>query len=116
MYGGGAQIQADFFGPFTATLTAYKCCDVADPANLLGTVIMNGMSDANGDGSAIFISFLNNQPDVWFLNFNVVDVSGGDSLAIGTVSFVPTPEPGTLLLLGSGALGLAGIVRRRFNL
>ncbi len=29
--------------------------------------------------------------------------------------FTPTPEPSSLLLLGSGALGLAGLVRRKLN-
>jgi len=27
-----------------------------------------------------------------------------------------TPEPGTLMLLGTGALGLVGVIRRKFNL
>jgi hypothetical protein len=35
------------------------------------------------------------------------DVNSGDS------SITPTPEPGTILLLGSGLLGLAGVVRRK---
>lgn len=30
--------------------------------------------------------------------------------------FTPTPEPSSLLLLGSGALGLAGLVRRKLRL
>jgi hypothetical protein len=30
--------------------------------------------------------------------------------------FTPTPEPSSLLLLGSGALGIAGLVRRKMNL
>ena len=114
-YGGGAQIQSDWPGPFAATLTAYQCCSVS-PGNLLGTVVMNGNSNYNGDGSAIFIGFLSNTPNVWFLNFNVVDQFGGDSLAIGTVTFYPTPEPGSLLLLGSGVLGLAGVIRRKLML
>jgi uncharacterized protein YjiK len=29
-------------------------------------------------------------------------------------TFVPTPEPGSLALFGSGILGLAGFVRRKF--
>jgi len=28
----------------------------------------------------------------------------------------PTPEPSTLLMLGGGVLGLAGILRRKMNL
>ena len=115
VYGGGAQIQSDYFGPFTATLTAYQCCSVS-PGNLLGTVVMLGNSNGNADGSAIFISFLSNTPNVWFLNFNVVDQFGGDSLSIGTVTLYSTPEPGSLLLLGSGALGLAGVIRRKLML
>lgn len=114
--GGGAQIQSDYFGPFTATLSAYQCCD-ADPGNLIGTVVMNGISNANDDGSAIFISFLSNTPNVWFLDFNVVDQFGGDSLAIGSVTLTTTttPEPSSLMLLGSGLLGLAGVLRRKLK-
>jgi hypothetical protein len=32
-----------------------------------------------------------------------------------TPTYAPTPEPGTLMLLGSGVLGLAGILRRKTN-
>ena len=30
-------------------------------------------------------------------------------------SFTPTPEPGTLVMLGTGAIGLAGVLRRKIN-
>ncbi len=30
-------------------------------------------------------------------------------------AFLPTPEPGSLVLLGSGALGLVGVLRRKFR-
>jgi PEP-CTERM motif len=43
-------------------------------------------------------------PDYWFLD-NVNVTNGG-----GT-----TPEPGTLVLFGSGILGIAGVVRRKFR-
>jgi hypothetical protein len=44
-----------------------------------------------------------NDPAYWFLDD--VKVNGG-----GT-----TPEPGTLVLFGSGLLGIAGVVRRKFR-
>ncbi len=45
-----------------------------------------------------------NDPGYWFLD-NVGVTTGG-----GT-----TPEPGTLVLFGSGLLGIAGVVRRKFR-
>lgn len=38
--------------------------------------------------------------------FNIYGSTGGSSV----------PEPGTLMLLGSGAMGLAGVLRRKMNL
>ena len=46
-----------------------------------------------------------NDPSYWFLDNVTVQKSGGS-----------TPEPGTLVLFGSGALGLAGFARRKFRL
>ncbi len=46
-----------------------------------------------------------NDPSYWFLDNVTVQQSGGT-----------TPEPSTLVLFGSGALGLAGIARRKFRL
>jgi len=82
---------------------------------VIGTTVMLGNSTSAGDGSAIFISFTSASRNVSFLDFNVVDQYGGDSLAIGTVTFYDTPEPSSLLLLGSGALGLAGVIRRKLR-
>jgi Big-like domain-containing protein len=45
----GAQIQTDFFGAFTARITAYN------GTKLLGSVTENGNSTSAGDNSAIFI-------------------------------------------------------------
>jgi hypothetical protein len=111
--GGGAQIQADFFGPFTATLTAFDSL-----GNVIGSTVMAGNSTSAADGSAIFISFNSGSPNVSFLNFNVVDQFGGDSLAIDTLTIYPStvPESGSLLLLGSGLLSAVAYGRRRLGL
>lgn len=45
-----------------------------------------------------------NDPNWWFLD-NVNVTTGG-----GT-----TPEPGTLVLFGSGLIGMAGVIRRKFR-
>ena len=41
--------------------------------------------------------------------FGYSDFNGGNNLSINTV-----PEPGTLMMFGSGILGLAGVTRRKF--
>jgi hypothetical protein len=113
-FGGGAQIQADFFGPFTATLTAFDGL-----GNLIGTTVLAGNSTSAGDGSAIFIGFQSSSANVAFLNFNVVDQYGGDSLAIDTLTIYgsgSTPEPTSLLLLGSGLVAAVAYGRRRLGL
>ena len=105
----GAQIEADFFGAFTAQI-----CD------------QNGncfQEDGNGqpteDGSAIFIG-LANDPGITSITISLLNAQGDPAdFAINqldiTTGGAPVPEPSSLLLLGSGLAGAAGAMRRKLG-
>jgi len=110
LYGAGAYVQSDYYGPFTATIELFDSNYLS-----LGNFTTSGIS-GYGPGTALFIGGYFPTPDVWAVEFNVVDQYGLDDVAIGTMGLqtspatAPVPEPGTLLLC---LAGLAGIARRR---
>ena len=109
VYDAGAAIQADFYGPFEATICAYSFTGVQDCWSEAG------LSNSNGDSSAIVIGV--KEPwAIQILDFTVVDINGNNDEAISTLYLSSIPEPGTIMLLGSGVLGLAGMLRRKINL
>jgi len=73
---------------------------------------------ASNTGSSGFVFSVTGQPDVnfWF-DQNATDYSTVNVNTPVTASFVSaTPEPGTLVMLGSVIIGLAGVLRRKINL
>ena len=82
-----------------------------DGTNLVGTIDLS----PNGSSGALLFAA---QTDQAFTSVVITDLAGGDfaiaELRYGTVT--TTPEPGTMVLLGTGLLGALGVMRRKMNL
>jgi len=87
-----------------------------------GTYLMDGTGEADYLNLIAFTYVVNGTPTLTFAlddndgnlaNTSGVDVNYDDPLVSGSIT--PTSEPSSLLLLGSGLVGLAGLVRRKIG-
>ncbi len=72
----------------------------------------NSQTVTFSDGSSVQLTL----PDFTFSGLNDGSISGTEDLKIKVLSgpTAATPEPSSLALLGTGVLGLAGMVRRKY--
>jgi hypothetical protein len=104
--GAGAQIEWNFYGPFTGTIEAFDSF-----GDSLGAFSLPGVSNGLGDDSAIFIGILSDAYDIQRVVFGIPD--GAQNLAISDVQVRgPVPEPVSFLLIASGGLLVYGFRRR----
>jgi len=114
--GFGMQYQFSPYTPFGVDLNVYS-----ENGSLLGTRNYTGVSSGVADGSAIFLGMTSDERDIGYFTLTsstFIPFSSNSSLVgplyvQGDPQVSPVPEPASILLLGTGALALAGYARRK---
>ena len=87
----------------------------------IGTLAVHGSQFAAMDfGTNGVLYGLDNDGSEWIIDpttagVTLVGNTGGQFWLDMTAAPAPVPEPGSLILMGSGILGLAGVIRRKLG-
>ena len=102
--------QFAFFDFFVFDFNGLLFTDVNN--NLVGWVVSINPAETMGltPGDLAFVDLSLSTPDDIFVNFSGLRVNDNDMLV---VDVKPVPEPGSILLLGSGLVGLIGYRMRK---
>jgi hypothetical protein len=113
LLGAGAWIEGDTNGQYTAEIQVYNGATL-----LFTSTAGEGTSDSSGD--PVFLGVLDTTPEITSVVFSLTSCGGCSNLgdfAIDTLLMTDpasaTPEPSSLLLLGSGLAGMAWTLRRK---
>lgn len=89
---------------------------LTSPAGTFYTLSSLSPTDPRNQHFAVFVPNGNNNNDVFWIAAEDLELCNSDkdyNDLVVKVTVSPIPEPGTLLLFGSGLLGIAGALRRR---
>jgi hypothetical protein len=107
VYGGGASIQANYYGEFVARLDA-----IDQWGNTVHTMTASGVSNGNADGSAVFLGITSDDTPLRAFRFSLDSAEfNPEDFAIDQFDLAKpadTPEPAAIALAGIGVLGLLG--------
>jgi len=129
---GGGMIDA-VYGPGGAvSVVSGLCGGTCLSGNMNGTGTYATTTGKNASFQGLFtvtyvspyITSLFGLPNTWDANSGADSITTGRNTVLtsttasaelggGTISFSTVPEPGTLALMGTGMLGLAGLIRRK---
>ena len=113
VYGLGAQIQPNYYGPFSATMELFS------GSLSLGMFVISGSSTADEDGSAPYLGAIDSVPSITSARFTLTaptqdctDLLFNCGFALGRVDLRAVGEPPTLAIVAAALLAVAALRRQ----